>query len=170
MRDLRHDVGRAPSDGQRRLRATPADPSPPRLPPQPPSFSLPDRPPAHTAPLAAAPAPPSHSPGATIGRCRAVNPAPPPRGRPAPSARAPQQLPAAPAAADGGSPPGPPASPSASPCAWARRLLVLRAEALPRARWPAERGSGPRGWGGVPQLARQKEGSKQHLPAPVSLW
>lgn len=26
------------------------------------------------------------------------------------------------------------------------------------------------GWGGVPQLARQKEGSKQHLPAPVSLW
>ncbi|CAI9178891.1 unnamed protein product [Rangifer tarandus platyrhynchus] len=91
--------------------------------------------------------PPTSPPGAAIGRCRAVNPAPPPRGGPAPSTRAPQQLSAAPAATDGGSPPGRPASRSAPPCAWARRLLVLRAEAVPGARRPAEGGPGPRGAG-----------------------
>ncbi|XDB55897.1 hypothetical protein AB1E18_009358 [Capra hircus] len=141
------DGGRAPSPRRARSAApSPAAlPAPPRA-RRPPSLALPARPTAHAAPLAAAPAPPSHPPGAAIGRCRAVNPAPPPRGRPAPSARAQQQLPAARAAAHGGSPPGRLSSRSAPPCAWARRLLILQAEALPGARWPAERGPEPRGW------------------------
>lgn len=67
---------------------------------------------------------------------------------PAPSARAQQQLPAARAAAHGGSPPGRLSSCSAPPCAWARRLLSLQAEALPSPLAGRARPE-PRGWGGV---------------------
>lgn len=102
------------------------------------SFSSPPRPRLLPQPPSSRPGPAycSHCPFSG-GSCPALPPARRRHSAAAPSIQRPRPplrrtaLPAARAAAHGGSPPGRLSSCSAPPCAWARRLLSLQAEALP---------------------------------------